>query len=1063
MNGDTRHGRLIRFSAFQLDVDSGELFKEGRKVKLQGQPFELLLALLERPGEVLKRDELQQKVWPSNTAVDFDHGLNRAINKVREALEDSAENPHFIQTLARRGYRFIGSIQEESGPRRVPDSVIARPAPLIGRGREQDELFGLVDAALGGRGSLVLIGGEPGIGKTHLARAVLAEGARRGCFGVVGHSYELEGAPPYAPFIEILEYCARMAPRESFRYAIGGSAPEIAKLMPELQRIFPDTPPAMELAPEQQRRFLFHAYSDFVERSARLTPIVAVFEDLHWADEPTLLLLRHLARMVSGIPVLLIGTYRDIELDITRPFTCALEDWIRGRAATRFALRRLGLPGVQAMLMALSGKTPPESLASAIFDKTEGNPFFVEEVFRHLMEERKLFDTAGEWRAGLKPGDLRVPESVRLVIGRRLQKIRQETRRILTVAAVIGRSFDVRLLEAVESGESDATLEALEEAERAHLAAPERGGREIRYRFVHELVRQTLVEGLSIPRRQLLHGRIAGAIERIHSATTESQASALAHHLYEAGAAVDLNRTVTYLGMAARQAATGAAHEETLEKVDKALSLIEAAPHPLKAELHLARAIALRSLWRTGEAVQSYECAITFFVEAGNLVGAVAASFDLGYIHLWNAHGGRASAVIDRATQLIADQRTPLMHRLLLLKSLVLANQGEMEGSLAALSLAKQIARLLPESRADGFAAMCEARVMFQTAQIEQSDRCAHEALECFRAIGNMWGEAETFESVSAALWLGRVRELEPILADSLSGAERAGHLNAVWAYKNFLAEMQMALGDLREAERSAQAAHEFAMAIGAAGWSFLDFIVLGTIAHYRGNLDEAARWFRQGLEVEPVSYQSGHFSGALFWTLAARGDPEADAALATARLHLPVPGRPLSLGTCGCLAFVLEGCAILGLSKEAAALEPHAEYVVANGPLCVYSQHLFRTSAGIAAAAARNWSRAEEHHQTAIQQADSSPYRVTQPGARLWYAEMLLARNLPSDLQLARELLNKLCIFTILWLCRGTPSGSRPAYLHSPVVRLATRTRIGGAYCQMTPAKGRRHLEQVV
>ncbi len=262
----------------------------------------------------------------------------------------------------------------------------------------------------------MLIGGEPGIGKTHLTRAVLAEGARD-CFGVVGHSYESEGTPPYAPFIEVLEHFARVMPRESFRYAIGESAPQMAKLMPELQRIFPETPPATE-PPEQQRRFLFNAYSRFIERCASLKPIVAVFEDLHWADEPTLLLLKHLARMVSAIPALLIGTYRDAEVNIGGPFARCLESWVREKVAIRFALRGLDLAGVHAMLAALSGKTPPNLLATTIFDKTEGNPFFAQEVYRHLAEEGRLLDAAGEWRSGFKSGDLQVPQGVRLVISR---------------------------------------------------------------------------------------------------------------------------------------------------------------------------------------------------------------------------------------------------------------------------------------------------------------------------------------------------------------------------------------------------------------------------------------------------------------------------------------------------------------------------------------------------------------------------------------------------------------------------------------------------------------------
>src|ERR1700681_3715316 len=130
MNGPTNRGRMIRFSVFELDLGSGELFKQGRKIKLQGQPFELLVALLERPGEVVTREDLQQKIWPSDTVVDFDPGLNRAINKVREALGDSAESPHFIETLPRRGYRFIGSIQEPSVPDAHPiEAALDLPGP----------------------------------------------------------------------------------------------------------------------------------------------------------------------------------------------------------------------------------------------------------------------------------------------------------------------------------------------------------------------------------------------------------------------------------------------------------------------------------------------------------------------------------------------------------------------------------------------------------------------------------------------------------------------------------------------------------------------------------------------------------------------------------------------------------------------------------------------------------------------------------------------------------------------------------------------------------------------
>lgn len=157
--------------------------------------------------------------------------------------------------------------------------------PLIGRDAEYAELMRRLGEMLAGRGSVVMIGGEPGIGKTHLTEALLADAARRGAYAVVGHCYEMEGSPPDVPFIEMLEYAARVAARASFRKSLGEDAPEVAKIMPDLRNMFADIPPAMTLPPEQQRRFLFNGYRAFVERSARLTPIVAVIEDLHWADE----------------------------------------------------------------------------------------------------------------------------------------------------------------------------------------------------------------------------------------------------------------------------------------------------------------------------------------------------------------------------------------------------------------------------------------------------------------------------------------------------------------------------------------------------------------------------------------------------------------------------------------------------------------------------------------------------------------------------------------------------------------------------------------------------------
>jgi hypothetical protein len=219
-------------------------------------------------------------------------------------------------------------------------------------------------------------------------------------------------------------------------------------------------------------------------------------------------------------------------------------------------------------------------------------------------------------------------------------------------------------------------------------------------------------------------------------------------------------------------------------------------------------------------------------------------------------------------------------------------------------------------------------------------------------------------------------------------------------------AERLMHKGEFAQAERAAREMHDLAMAVPV-HWSFLDNVLLAAIAHYRGDLQEAVRWTRLGLEMEPECYLSGQLSGCLFWTLAAQGSPDAEGALRAACSHLPAEGRMMTIGSSSCLLFVIEGLALAGRRDEAAALESRAEWAVAHGPHWLYTRHLFRTSAGIAAGCAKNWARAEEHHQAAIHIADSVECRVAQPVTRYWYADMLRARNGPGDLEGARELLS--------------------------------------------------------
>jgi predicted ATPase len=233
--------------------------------------------------------------------------------------------------------------------------------------------------------------------------------------------------------------------------------------------MLPDLPAPLELSPEQARRLLFNGFCDFGARLAKQQPMVFVVDDLHWADDSTLALLDHLAHRLPELPWLIIGTFRDAELDVSSGLAKMLEDLLRGRLANHIRLKGLPRGEVTEMLAGLSGKSPPAAVVSEIYGETNGNPFFVEELFRHLEEENRLYDSTGQFRSELKIGELEAPRNVRLVVGRRLARLSGPSQKCLASAATIGRSFTFEVLEAATAAQADSIPADIEEAEKAGL------------------------------------------------------------------------------------------------------------------------------------------------------------------------------------------------------------------------------------------------------------------------------------------------------------------------------------------------------------------------------------------------------------------------------------------------------------------------------------------------------------------------------------------------------------------------------------------------------------------
>jgi predicted ATPase len=457
--------------------------------------------------------------------------------------------------------------------------TMADRTTFVGREAELSLLRRHLDQTKRGGGRVVTIAGAPGVGKSRIASEIGAEASQRGFAVLTGNCYDLDDSVPFIPFVEIFEAALARAPRpEVFREALGEDATAIARLMPQLRRLFPDIPQPLQIPPDQSRRILFNAIAEVIARRAATKPVLLLLEDLHWADEGTLSLLDHLARLLARIPVMIIATYRDSEIDAGGSLAKTLDNLIRLHLVERISLGGLPQNAVAEMIRSLSGREPPQALVTLIHAHTEGNPFFIEELFQHLVERGKLTDPNGDFRAALNLTDIDLPQSLRIVIGRRLARLSQDTQKVLGAAAVIGRSFSFELLEASTGANADSLLDCLDEAERVALISSTLQYPEARFKFAHELIRQAVITGLSAARRQRLHLNVANAIERLYSKELELHVDDLAHQLWQAGAAADASRTVRYLQMAGEEAVKRSANVEAVSHFNRGLELLKTMP-----------------------------------------------------------------------------------------------------------------------------------------------------------------------------------------------------------------------------------------------------------------------------------------------------------------------------------------------------------------------------------------------------------------------------------------------------------------------------------------------------
>ncbi|MGH9037986.1 MAG: ATP-binding protein, partial [Acidimicrobiia bacterium] len=423
-----------------------------------------------------------------------------------------------------------------------------------------------------------LLGGEPGIGKTRLALEVARGAHGDGAVVLAGRCDEDLGVP-YQPFVEALRHFVQATPGPEPAWRLGRHPGELVRLVPELADAVPGLPPALRSDPETERYRLFDAVASWLAAVSAEAPVLLVLDDLHWAAKPTLLLLRHVLRFAEPLRLLVVATYRDTELGRRHPLADLLADLRRQPGVERISVSGLDAAGVTAFIEQVAGhrlEDDDEAFTRAIYSETEGNPFFVSEVLRHLAESGGVERRHGRWVPTSPIDELGIPEGIRDVVSRRLSRLSDEANDVLAVAAALGLDFEPALLQQAGGLSEDTVVATLEEAVSARLVR-EVPGPAPSYRFSHALVRGTLYDELSAARRVAVHRKLADAIEIVHAGRLDEHLPALAYHYAQASVpAAEPGKAVEYARRAGAAALTRLAHDDAVRYYRQALELLDA-------------------------------------------------------------------------------------------------------------------------------------------------------------------------------------------------------------------------------------------------------------------------------------------------------------------------------------------------------------------------------------------------------------------------------------------------------------------------------------------------------
>jgi class 3 adenylate cyclase len=732
------------------------------------------------------------------------------------------------------------SVTGEQAPLPAPLVPLPRDLPFAGRDRERDALAAAWKSAQTDGRMVELVSGEPGVGKTRLCAEVARTAHLEGAWVLCGRCDENISAP-FAPWIEMLRHVVAHASDDVLAGHIERHGGELTRLVPEIAHRVPSVPAPRVLDPETERLALFDGVVDLLDALAADAPALLVVDDAHWADAASLMLLRHVARCLPReAAVLVLVTYRDTDVDRSHPLAAMIGQLRREPQVEQLSLRGIDEAGMRALLTAAGGHELEDDgieFAHTLAVETEGNPFFVGEIIRHLVETGVLVQVEGRWRGSVPISEAGIPEGVRDVVGRRLSLLTDEANETLRTAAVVGREFSVDVVARVMDRGYDGVLVDLETAIAASLVS-EVAGAPGRMVFSHALVQSTLAEELSTTRRVRLHRAIGETLEQIRGCSEAE----LAHHFSEAAATGVADRAIQHARLAAEEAHARLAYDEVVHFYDLALEALDAsdADDHLRAELLIERGYAQHERGDQDAGRSDALAAATAARKTGDaaLVGRSGIAY-LGLVGHWAAPADPVAADLMREglDGLAAEDRVTRARVVATLAIALVLVPGD-----EALSASREAERLALECADDD----ALYRALAGGAWALRSRGCASDLCRTARRAVEVSERAARRDWEFTSRYLLGVGLIE---SGDLDGAaaelEAAGRIPSVlsgWAPAVFAVSRSIAEGQLNDLETGIEEAAELGAALGDTN----EAIRCGqhaVLAAVQGDFDKALAW----------------------------------------------------------------------------------------------------------------------------------------------------------------------------------------------------------------------------